>query len=177
MYFGEYHSDWFLRPVFTITQVGISCKWISDSQRFLLEHFDTINNSPSHIYHSALPCSPPSSWLCRHYSAELSREVKVVKGFPAGWGRCSRTVILDSYALNLSYWNNTIAVGSGHGDIIILDAIIGSQIAVLSGHTWNINSLAFSDGKLLVSGSDDKNVKLWDLQTGGVVKTFHGHTY
>jgi WD40 repeat protein len=62
------------------------------------------------------------------------------------------------------------------GDIIILDAITGSQMAVLSGHTW-VNCLTFSsDGKSLVSGSDDKTVKLWDMQTGGVVKTFHGHT-
>jgi len=27
-----------------------------------------------------------------------------------------------------------------------------------------------------VSGSDDKTAKLWDVQTGGVVKNFHGHT-
>ena len=30
--------------------------------------------------------------------------------------------------------------------------------------------------KFIVSGSDDKTVNLWDVQTGGVVKTFHGHT-
>ena len=33
-----------------------------------------------------------------------------------------------------------------------------------------------SDGTSLVSGSDDAIVKLWDIQTGGVVKTFFGHT-
>ena len=27
-----------------------------------------------------------------------------------------------------------------------------------------------------MSGSDDKTVNLWDVQTGGTIKTFHGHT-
>ena len=34
-------------------QMGLPCKWINDRQSFLLEHFDTIQNSPSQIYHSA----------------------------------------------------------------------------------------------------------------------------
>jgi WD40 repeat protein len=103
--------------------------------------------------------------------------VKVVKGLPVEWGMCSRTVLLDSFTQTLSYWNNTVAVGSEPGDIIILDAITGSQIAVLSGHTREVNCLTFSsDGTSLVSGSDDHTVKLWDVQTGGVVKTFSGHT-
>ena len=158
-------------------QTGVSCKWISDSQHFLLEHFDIIHDSPSHIYHSALPFCPSSSWLCKYYSAELPQEIEVVKGLPAGWEKSSRTVSLGSHPQDLSYWNNTIAIGSDCGDIIILDAITGSQTTVLSGHTGEINSLTFSsEGKSLVSGSNDKTVKLWDVQTGGVVKTFYGHT-
>jgi hypothetical protein len=35
----------------------------------------------------------------------------------------------------LAYWKGTIAVGSESGDIIILNAITGSQVALLSGHT------------------------------------------
>jgi len=77
----------------------------------------------------------------------------------------------------LSYHNNSVAVGSESGDIIILDAVTGNQIAVLSDHTGSVECVTFSsDGKSLVSGSNDKTVKLWDVQTGGVVKTFHGHT-
>jgi len=90
---------------------------------------------------------------------------------------CSRTILLGSFTRTLSCWNSTIAVGSEHGDIIILDAITGSQTAVLSGHTGQVNCVTFSlDGTSLVSGSNDCTVKLWDVQTGGVVKTFSGHT-
>ena len=50
-------------------------------------------------------------------------------------------------------------------------------MAVLSGHTGQVNSVAFSpDGASLISGGDDKTIKCWDIQTGGVVKTFFGHT-
>ena len=103
--------------------------------------------------------------------------VKAVKGLLAGWGKCTRTVLLDGYTRALSYHNNTIAIGSEHGDIMILNAITGSQTAILSGHTKEVNSVMFSsDGTLLVSGSGDWAVKLWDVQTGGVIKTFSGHT-
>ena len=90
---------------------------------------------------------------------------------------CSRTVLLNCGLWTLSYWNNTIAVGSEGRDILILDAITGSQTAIFSGHRDAVRSLTFSaDGISIVSGSYDKTVKLWDMQTGGVVKTFHGHT-
>jgi len=101
----------------------------------------------------------------------------VVKGLPARWGACFRTVTLSSPVRALGCWKDTIAVGLESGKIIILDRITGIQTAILSGHTDSVRSLAFSpDGTSLVSGSIDKTVKLWDVQTGGVVKTFHGHT-
>ena len=151
-------------------------KWTYDTQRFLLEHFDTIHNSPHQIYHSALPFCPSSSWLHKCYSAEVSNEVKVVKGLPSEWGKCSRTVTFDDCPWCLSCWNHIAAVGLKSGDIIILNVTTGSHIAVLSGHSDWVYSVAFSsDGTLLVSGSRDTTVKLWDVQTGGIVKTFSGH--
>jgi WD40 repeat protein len=103
--------------------------------------------------------------------------VKAVTGLLVGWGKCTRTVFLDDFIWTLSYHNNTIAIGSNHGDIMILNAITGSQTAILSGHTNIVFSVMFSsDGTLLVSGSGDMTVKLWDVQTGGVIKTFSGHT-
>ena len=158
-------------------QAGISCKWTNDSQWFLLEHLDSIQKSPSQIYHSALPFSPSTTWLQECYGSELLQEVKVVKGLLAGWGICSHTVSLGTTMYGISYFDNTVAVGSGHQDITILDAITGSCKTTLSGHTDGVLSVVFSsDGRSLVSGSVDNTVKLWDMQTGGAIKTFSGHT-
>ena len=167
----------FQSPYLQLIQAGLTCKWADDSQRFILEYFDMICNSPSKIYYYALPFSPSSSWFHKSYSSELLQVVKVVKGLQANWGICSRTVSFNDIPLSLSCWKDLIAVGLQSGNIIILDAITGVHMSILSCHTKGVNSLAFSlDGTFLVSGSSDKTVNLWDIQTGGVIKTFHGHT-
>jgi WD40 repeat protein len=178
VYVGELHLEHLLEPVFTLIQLGVSCKWAYDSQRFLLEFSDIIQNSPSQIYHFALPFCPPSSWLYKYYAAGLSQGVKVVKGLPARWGSCFRTFTSNSENTSLACWKDTVAMGINCCDIAILNAVTGNQVAVLSGHTCCAKSITFSsDGMSLVSGSCDKTLKLWDIQTGGIIKTFHGHSH
>jgi len=47
---------------------------------------------------------------------------------------------------------------------------------MLEGHASGVNSVAFSsDGKQVVSGSDDKTVRLWDAVTGAPLQTLEGH--
>ena len=99
----------------------------------------------------------------------------MIKGLPGEWGTCLRMVALGTNPGAITSSKDTVAVGLCLGDIIILNAIIGSQVAVLSGHTSCVRSLTFSlDGRLLVSASRDRTVKLWDIQTGGVIRT-HDH--
>ncbi|MFZ1025499.1 MAG: CHAT domain-containing protein [Limnoraphis robusta] len=46
----------------------------------------------------------------------------------------------------------------------------------LEGHDQGVNSVTFSpDGKMLASASDDKTIKLWNAQTGAVIRTLEGH--
>ena len=153
------------------------CKWADDSHRFILNNFDMICDSPSEIYHHALPFSPSSSWLHEYYSPERVHGVKVVKGLQSDWGTCSRTVSFDHNPLALACWKDLVVVGFTSGNITIHDAITGIPMSELSSHASRVRSVAFSpDGTFLVSGSDDKTANLWDVQTGGVIKTFHGHT-
>jgi WD40 repeat protein len=50
-------------------------------------------------------------------------------------------------------------------------------IMTLEGHTKFITSCAISpDGKRIVSGSGDKTLKIWDLESGAELATIKGHT-
>ena len=89
------------------------------------------------------------------------------------WGICTRVVSFQHNPTVLLYWKGIVVVGMDSGDIIILDAITGSSKSTLFGHMESVTSLAISpDGTLLVSGSACDDTKLWDVQTGGVVKVF-----
>ncbi len=60
----------------------------------------------------------------------------------------------------------------------MLAAVVRPGIAVLSGHTGGVESVAFSrDGKTLASGSDDGTVRLWDVATHQQIgRPLTGHT-
>ncbi|MBW4464529.1 MAG: WD40 repeat domain-containing protein [Pegethrix bostrychoides GSE-TBD4-15B] len=52
----------------------------------------------------------------------------------------------------------------------------GSCLQTLSGHGGGIWSVALSlDGRLLVSGSQDQTLKLWDAASGNLLATLSGH--
>ncbi|UCH93238.1 MAG: NACHT domain-containing protein [Candidatus Aminicenantes bacterium] len=59
--------------------------------------------------------------------------------------------------------------------------IIGKELAGFFGspnlrHTAPVWGCAFSpDGKTIISASEDKTIKLWDVQSGKEIKTFIGH--
>ena len=50
-------------------------------------------------------------------------------------------------------------------------------VHTLPGHSSFVNSLAISpDGKILASGSWDKTIKIWNLETGEFIGTLTGHS-
>ena len=57
------------------------------------------------------------------------------------------------------------------------DASTGEELKTLNGHTGFVQSVAFSrDDAYIVSGSNDRSVRVWDASKGEELKTLYGHT-
>jgi WD40 repeat protein/tRNA A-37 threonylcarbamoyl transferase component Bud32 len=60
-----------------------------------------------------------------------------------------------------------LLAGAGGTEVKVWDAATGRELLSLDGHTGSVACVAFSpDGKHLASASDDKTVKVWEVQTG-----------
>ncbi|KAF9350359.1 hypothetical protein BGX26_011454 [Mortierella sp. AD094] len=69
------------------------------------------------------------------------------------------------------------AVRLFNGDISLYGTSNWGRIRTLSGHSDVARCLSFSvTGDHIASGSDDKTVRLWDVDTGDCIRTLLGHT-
>jgi len=69
-------------------------------------------------------------------------------------------------------------VVSGAGDGTVLwETATGRQLRTLGGPSGPVRSVGFSpDGSMIVSGADDRTVRLWETATGRQARTLAGHT-
>ena len=74
-----------------------------------------------------------------------------------------------------------VLLGLGDGDVRLWDVAASAPVALayrLRGHTSGVCDIkAAATGSMILSGSDDKTVRLWDLRAdGGCVRTMEGHS-
>jgi len=82
----------------------------------------------------------------------------------------SNLVVSSSRDKKLMIWELT-PDGDADGD-----SSVGYARRLLSGHNEPVSSVVLSsDGQFGLSGSWDKTMRLWDLNTGDCVRTFQGH--
>ncbi|AVH66905.1 WD40 repeat-containing protein [Nostoc sp. 'Peltigera membranacea cyanobiont' N6] len=121
---------------------------------------------------SGLDLSNFTVWQAYLRGADL-RDVKFVNA------DLNKTRFTESFGIVLAVAYNSkksmIALGDTKSEIRLRDAK-GHQLLTLEGHTNWIRSVAFSpDGEILVSGSDDKTVRLWNTTTGQFLRSLQGH--
>ena len=80
-----------------------------------------------------------------------------------------------------SHHGSLLAVGSGNSDILVFkfaeaDAIL-DQPHILQGHAGSVMDLLFDKSdQWLVSGASDRSVKIWNLKTEELHRTYAHHT-
>ena len=73
--------------------------------------------------------------------------------------------------------DGTRLAAAGSLGIWLYDVHTGAEVALLTGHTGGVSSVAFSsDEQMLVSGSWDKTVRLWNPLTGEEFHILSGHS-
>ncbi len=50
-----------------------------------------------------------------------------------------------------------------------------SHRAIEGIYTWSLSGVLSTDGRRALSGSDDKTLKVWDLERGQCLRTLEGH--
>lgn len=74
-----------------------------------------------------------------------------------------------------------LCAGTGEGQVKVFDVNTKTMLRVLKGHSTATRLCDFTEdsggtGKGVISWSDDKTVRVWDLPTETTVNTFSGHT-
>ena len=96
-------------------------------------------------------------------------------GLPEGaTARLGKGIISGNIACSPA--GTRLAVVSSIG-IWLYDTATYHEVALLTGHTDGVNSVAVSsDGNTLASGHSDSTVRLWDVDAGTHTRTLTGHT-
>jgi len=91
--------------------------------------------------------------------------------------RHKSVISLRAYCLCVS--NNIIVSGHGkgfgRGGEILIWYLDFNNHTILSGHTDYVRTLKILDD-ILLSGSDDSTIKVWNITTGELIKTIQSHT-
>src|SRR6266436_3358942 len=153
---------------------------LNDTNRMLLAHASSIEQSAAHVLQSVLPILPTNSLLSLSYTNPLDCHPICLKGLASDWPSCLMTLRghSDSVTALVSAPNGGLLASASEDNTIKLwDPHTGEHLRTLEGHSSYVTSVAFSpDGGLLASASRDNTIKLWDPHTGEHLRTLEGHS-
>jgi WD40 repeat protein len=122
------------------------------------------------------------------YSVDISKDglyalsgcyQRTMKYWRISDGECLSTMTHEGWAVvSVSFSpDGQYALEAGGTDCGYWRLSDGTLLKVFSGHTGKVNSAVISpDGLYALSGSNDRTIKLFDINTGQCIKTLTGHT-
>ena len=163
------------RPIADLEQVDVSASNLrnlaEDHLRFTKNFFHLVQQSAMHIYHSALPLSPRSST----FHPMISQEKALITGFYGRretWGAVEQTIQGGSGSFTcMTTFGRWIAVACPDG-VMIYDAASGASRLSLTPVNPVKAVRGSPDGSVLFCAHLDNSITLWDIQTGGLIRTF-----
>lgn len=130
-----------------------------------------------HLYHSALPQSPKDSDIHTDLYPLLGVGTTVRKGLESKWKAKTRTIVTRLHkvtSLKFSSDGSKVAAG-GDGGLQIFDTTTGECLATMPAPE-NCIFVEFSyDASFLLTTYAHHGIRLWDVQTGGLIRTCKGH--
>ncbi|PVF91181.1 WD40 repeat-like protein, partial [Serendipita vermifera] len=198
-YFINTQFLYWLEVLSIMKQVGLArglvtmlAKWMRDNNRDdvatrdmrdFIETFATcIAESTPHIYLSALPFSPTSSWVSKQYLGQYSRRLTFESGGHREWPVLRNVLVGHKGEVTCVVFSpdgDYIISGSDDRTIRLWNADTGKMMAgPFHGHASCVTSVSFSpDGHHIASGSSDKTIRVWKVETGEMTAgPFEGHT-
>ena len=148
-----------------------------DCLHFVIQFFEPIKLSATHIYHSALELCPTSTIVRKLYYEECNRIAclpRVVIGTPDSWNKAVSVSIEDRNLDNCAWspCSQFIAVQTRNViDIrsqLTLD--LSTTLQPTETHIYLAGRPAYSPDGCFLACSSDGSILIWDIQTGGVVR-------
>lgn len=132
-----------------------------------------------HLYHSALPQSPKHSDIYNKLYPLLGgvRRTTVRKGLELNWKAKTRTIVTRLHkvtSLKFSTDGSKVAAG-GDGGLQVFDTTTGECLATMPAPEKCISVEFSHDASFLLTTYSHHEIRLWDVQTGGLVWTCKGH--
>ena len=152
---------------------------VKDCFYFATRFFEPIKVSATHIYHSALELSPPSSIIRRlYYHRRHNPFPRVVHGWLESWDECTHlSCAFDIISHTWSPCGRFVALQTQEA-VEIRDALSSERLSTLTSAYSIVGELAYSpDRSSLACLSHrlcDHTLAIWDIQTGGVTKEIRG---